>query len=773
MDGVAILGGHRAGVRRHAPLVLGRCVAAAWIALILVSPVSVPTATAADGRRQVVFDGQLVDMAMLPAADADATPDLLVLPTSDGAMADLAILHRGSAWDVLAALEIDLGSADLSGRWLVDLGDGQYALVASSQDQPAPGHAVVVIVHVTRGDQPAIDEIARQTFDVAIDSTGVGDVDGFGAPELVLGMRPVYDPTGICGSTALLVVDRASATVRRTVDLPPTIGWGVLGRFDEVPGDDLLLYVSPGCPPEGASTSRLVAVDFREGGQIKTLLGDLPGAAWRYPAPLRIGLDGSRRDLALATGADGLAVIDPQGGSPLVLGRFLPLLATAGSGPSGRDWRLALFDPSGPSLVVGDVRRDGAGLTFERHAELRPDDMPPARWQVLDTMLESTAVSGDPSGAWSGSALTPGCPDLIVPGAILGCGQDALRSSAAWMATRPIATFPTDASLAMLVASGLGWDSRAGPPRTPTPAAVALDGWWRRGPSTPFALSESDAKALVGREQVPPPSAGIGPTSNGDGSATMSGGVGDRLLTSVVPLSSSETPPTPAADIATALASRSGPTPGSDVVLQLPAPTGFLSATDRTSTKLDLSTFQTDAAPARWSVQVVPLDDRGEWGQPVTRVIAQDTAAPSIEVDDPFMSPIWPVPATLTGRTEPGSTVSVDGLGAVRPDADGRFVIERALAPWPQTFRVEATDPAGNRSVASFDVIGGIDYRRLPWPGIAAATLLAGVALRGLVGGRRPRAVAPGSMGRGSARDDGIAGPEIEELPPGGGVARS
>jgi hypothetical protein len=171
-------------------------------------------------------------------------------------------------------------------------------------------------------------------------------------------------------------------------------------------------------------------------------------------------------------------------------------------------------------------------------------------------------------------------------------------------------------------------------------------------------------------------------------------------------------------------------------------------------------------------LQVVPINDWGEWGRPVARTITRDAHGPTVALEQPFTSPVWPFHAILAGRSEPGSTVRVDGIGDVDVDRGGRFALDMQLAPWPQVVRVTATDPSGNATIGEFSIVGGVDYRRFPWPGIAAAVLLGLVAARGLFGGgRRSHAgveATPWSLGS----LDEASVPEIEELPPGSGLAR-
>lgn len=114
------------------------------------------------------------------------------------------------------------------------------------------------------------------------------------------------------------------------------------------------------------------------------------------------------------------------------------------------------------------------------------------------------------------------------------------------------------------------------------------------------------------------------------------------------------------------------------------------------------------AYTARWDVQVL--------AGPPDLAANPDTAPLSFEV-------------MLTGRTAPGVALTIDGT-PVAVGADGSFSAAVTAPPWPQTVRLEAVDPVGNRNVQLVSVVGLFDYRTLPWlPIIALLTLLAGVAL--------------------------------------------
>ena len=208
-------------------------------------------------------------------------------------------------------------------------------------------------------------------------------------------------------------------------------------------------------------------------------------------------------------------------------------------------------------------------------------------------------------------------------------------------------------------------------------------------------------------------------------------------------------------------------------VARIPVPPGNESGRDGAYTRLSLGDIkQAGATPtSRWGVQVVAINDWGEVGDPVVGTVTRDVAGPTLNLETPFTNPIWPFLSHLSGRTEPGSTVKIEDGEALEVDQRGRFTVVTRLAPWPQDIRLAATDESGNTSVAEFSLVGGVDYRRFPWALIIAIMLLAIVAARGLIAaGKRAGGVEATAWSTGVL--DEASMPEIEELPPGSGLAR-
>jgi hypothetical protein len=166
------------------------------------------------------------------------------------------------------------------------------------------------------------------------------------------------------------------------------------------------------------------------------------------------------------------------------------------------------------------------------------------------------------------------------------------------------------------------------------------------------------------------------------------------------------------------------------------------------------------AAP-QWDVTAAAISEVGDVS-PVTRaVVAIDDVAPSVIVEVPFVLPPWPFTASIRGTTEAGSTVTTPDGTTLPVAPDGTFDLARRLAPWPQRVELLARDAVGNETVVRFDLVGGPDFRRLPWPLIALVTLVGAAAF----GGRARRGAA-----RASAAPDGMN--VIEELDPAEGAAQ-
>src|SRR6185503_7509798 len=171
----------------------------AWAAVLGIALAAglVPAASAAappvaSSRLEAPMD----DIAVIDppvGASADTTPMLLVLDAEriEPTMARLSILSRARTWDRVTVHDVELERDDLDARWLVGLGDGRFALVATSPTTATGTGDAVVVGLAVRPEAGALTivETGRSRMDRAIEESAAADVDGLGTAELVLGTR--------------------------------------------------------------------------------------------------------------------------------------------------------------------------------------------------------------------------------------------------------------------------------------------------------------------------------------------------------------------------------------------------------------------------------------------------------------------------------------------------------------------------------------------------------------------------------------------------------
>ena len=270
----------------------GRSLAAATVAAWLLV---VPAASAANGDSERILDRPIVDVAVIERG-GNLWPDLLTL-AADGDVR-VTLLRHDIAWSIVGETTLDLSSPPDFMPWLVDLGDGRFAVVSvvgqggsvvvplrldpSSPANPLRVGATVVIENMVRG-------------------TGAADVDGDGANELV-------------------VASPGPATSQVLPDVPPDELEGAFSRLQnaELSQQPLLAWSGDvdgdGCPE--------ILAPLVRAGCLGT--GDVqPGPLWLDTRPLVIiGPPDDRRLLA----AVGL-VWFPSSMSP----RIYPAPAAAGA----------------------------------------------------------------------------------------------------------------------------------------------------------------------------------------------------------------------------------------------------------------------------------------------------------------------------------------------------------------------------------------------------------------------------------------------------------
>lgn len=729
-----------------------------------------------------LLERPMVDVAEAPAGNDPTRPRLLVIDAvrpTPGAVR-LAILERAGSWTELTSAEIALRPADggavrpvwaLDAPWMLRVEDRSMLVIANATVEDAAYVTRVDIVVDEAGRERLLQgPIARLPFPV--DDAGIADVHADGQPSLVVASARTVRDRGTCQSSTLLVVDpvdlatTAALTVR---DL--RVAGGIIGRFDEAPGDDLLAYAYPNCPagPDTSDEARAVVVSLLDG----TVRWDAPVAAVSgfLGSPLLIERPARTRDEAIVRGARDLVHLAWRGtwtATPIADASVAPLAAastTTGSPGSDAPVTIAWLDAARGRSSVGIARLTDGTVTV---GSIPSTDIGAERWARILAADRDAARAGTPPVAFP-MAIDDGCVDLLLAGAVVGCGSDTPRDGPTWTGTRPIAVLGTGPAARLLIASGIGWEGGR-LPGTPSPDMTGVPGWWRHGPSVPFVLAEADPAEVTPVRQFPVPGATVASVAGAGDRAEMAAYTGTRLFASVrsAPPGLLEPPGSSALEVLEGVA---GDPFERRIVTRVPVPPGAESGLDGGPTRVSLG--PAGASDGRWLVALVPVDDVGEVGWPVIRFVVRDEDAPALEVPVPFMSPVWPAQAELAGVAEPGATVRVDGGAPLALDGRGRFTFRASLAPWPQTFRVTATDAVGNSTTRDLSVVGGLDYRQVPLDAVLAGLLLVAAVLGGLFGSRRLRGAGPrGASLPTRVGSDGEPMPELEELPSGGSASR-
>ena len=191
-----------------------------------------------------------------------------------------------------------------------------------------------------------------------------------------------------------------------------------------------------------------------------------------------------------------------------------------------------------------------------------------------------------------------------------------------------------------------------------------------------------------------------------------------------------------------------------------------------------------DPPTTAWSVTLLVLDPLGQPSPLHAGRVELDLVGPSLSVDQPFGSLPWPLHASIRGTAEAGAMVGLEDGRPVEAADDGTFALDAVLVPWPQDVVIRAVDAHGNATTTTVSLVGGIDYRQVPWQPLVIGVVLV-AALVTTLGGpsllRRRRVASPLPSGAGirSADDPvvvtaggrGTAGgtadelAEIEDLP--------
>ena len=377
---------------------------------------------------------------------------------------------------------------------------------------------------------------------------------------------------------------------------------------------------------------------------------------------------------------------------------------------------------------------------------------------LVGSIVDPGAVSGLGQAAGPTTSLpvlvddleATGCLTVLVPSTVIRrCpGADESWTAAPgppWLQTVPLAAYGRPGHRNLLVAAGTDWAQPSQGLAVPSPEASGAiqASRWRSRPSAPFALQVVDVARLARASVDAAGEVGIDSTAASTGSVAaveLTAHAGERLFVRMVTAPAGPGAPDPAPiapeptiDPVEYLLS-SAPAAGPQAV---PLAAGSAGA-DQVSTEVPL----TPGAVA-WVVDAMSLDALGRPSAVSHARVELDTTGPTLGVAAPFLTAPWPLPARIAGTAEPGARVRLGTGPFVDVAADGSFAVDPQLAPWPQDLEFEAVDRAGNPSWLTVSVVGGIDYRQLPFQGLVVALVLIAAAASTWTGPRLRRRRGP------------------------------
>ena len=750
--------------------------------------------------------GPFVDVAPVASPNIDGSldsPPLLLAvrapnPETPESI-QLEMLGKDTAgWRVLATRTVATGLVAPGPGELIQL-DGRLALITSDE---AAGRTFIGLIEP---DPTTIRQVQARIEGVGRAAIGAVDVDGDGSEELILAGAAAPNGTGGCLGSSLVVLS-GETLARRLVAQIPAIGLdgGAIGRFEATGGDDLVAYSHDACEPGVPATpSGAEFVDLATGrhqplygpGEIRF------GSAGGPLLPLLADLDGDGVDEPILRSGGAVIVLDPAQAwkAETIATDAIPLAVVD---PTDRP-RLAIEEPAAgeapPRIALLALGRVGHG------GEVIERGLTGVSRQAGDSgglPIPGIALASDPAApapAWAGDLPGTGCLVLLVPTATFRrCPADptawSARPGPAWLQTVPLAAFGAGTERRLLIAAGVGWSTSRAALAVPAPAAThdSQVSRWRAGPSAPFALAVVDPVALADAGSFPAPAISVDPSATDPTQPRMfvHGQPGNRIFATIGPtigLEHAPSEPLPSGRLEPIALEpgqflMAGSTDGHESVALVPIPGQSVVGTGPGLVSFRMVAIGQPTpgpfpAPA-WTVSVLGLSAYGDASPVLSGQVVLDVTGPSLVADPPFVSLPWPFRVPLRGRAEPGARIGIAGGTFVDTAPDGSFALDVQLAPWPQDLTIEAVDSAGNWSTEKVSLVGGLDYRQLPWQAIVIVAVLLGAGItsfgvpsirrrsgrvgRGQVGGQPIRSAVPGSPQAG--RDDE---PEIEDLPAG------
>ena len=663
------------------------------VALVVAASVSVPSAVAAvvgipHDQTAEVLQGPTIN-AIVADVDGDGVRELIRLRASEPSDRQLAVEVISVQSDGEVGIFAGASLAQAPGA-----GDG---IVLGRIDQPARLlawrlHGVDRVLAAAVGDLPGRQRCCLLLWQVGISGGNttlqpITGVDDGAAQILALDMDADGTDELVLESLETIAVFRWASDgfglVSRSVWSGSAGTLMSLGESDGRPGDEAGAVLSS---ETGAGSVLLERAALDDAGRLRTERADLP--FFGELAPLD-GPDGGR--LVIGSDFDGAALLQwPAGATSITVEatsprrRGIPLAALG----AGAEARIVLLRDGGTVDVLGpDLRPNRlgiaggvAGASFERT---------PATPYVGP--LPGGLPDGQEALIFQGRMVTP------VPAAS-GRSRPGERIIASLPGVTPIGVFgPGGARMGLalpnsLLRSTLSFDAGRKGGQLTIPA----------GSPTGLALAVADTDAVLSAE-----------ADNGRLEPETPGAVADergsrRTMATRGPFSALLDAPA-----------------GSRVLARAMDDAANLRVDESGSATVTFDPVSARAGGAyQASVLVLTPSGHGYHAEWDVRIMVE---APKVEVDVPFAPLSFSVP--LTGRTDPGAHVSIDGREiAVRPD--GSFSAQAMVGPIPRDVRVEATDAAGNAQRRTLSVVGFLDYRRLPWiPLVALLTVLAGVVL--------------------------------------------
>ena len=803
-------------VSRSAPVVRSRSQAPA-VATAMAAHKPHAAASALAGPDPLV--GPYVDVARVLPSMAGVAPDLLVVSPPDPGLPGsihVARLRRDAGhWSEDRSLDVATGLPGAGSGWLVPLG-GDVALLAVDADT---GRTSVAVLRTAGG---SLELVASRVVPLVVAQAGAADLDGDGWPELVLLRSPALRPDDGCPGTRLIVLDGRTLDVRSDATAAGLrLDGASLGRPI---GSRALLVAYAGQVCAGVRGAvrpgEVIALDILTGRtivrhdlQLPSSAADAQGAS----APLSVHLAGDVGDVVIVRDGGDTVALDPahRWRRSVLLRDALPVaLGAALEGPP----LLTVFQPADRS---GDARRGTPAFDLLALSRRSGDGLIVARTMAAAPISDVPAdgagqgagtTQGAPISAavWTGDLRDDGCRTILLPRVTLSAcapGGWTVRPGPAWTGTTPIAAYGSPGVRRMLVAAGLDWTGFAAGLATPTPAAIG-DGAampWRTGPSARFALEELDGADVAYFSVFPSPIIDIDPTVavGTNPEIVVGGAAGDRVFVrfgaltdasdglSSAPSASSGPagPGDPAADAAGRVAASMAllaapPPPGFGAVRLLPVPAGGTAGANLGAIRVplpggllprdvqpglfDATGGLAAAPPTVWRVEAVGINAYGQVSPLASAQVALDRTGPNVALSLPLILAPWPFSAPIDGVTEPGARLWLGDGPPVEAATNGAFELRAQLAPWPQTLQIHAVDAQNNETIRTISVIGGIDYRQLPWQTILIVSLLLGAAVTtwrgpGRASGRRTAGVSARQVVRAPTRFDAVA--TIEDLP--------